>query len=415
MPWNDVQDSVKALKGQLELANPNLVVGGVRAQMDPAAQNAGMKVTSAALGALIGRAGHQGPASRRSRRRSSPALRRSSTATRSRSPIAGASGSWRLSPRERLTPVRIGIWDTGVDMALFRLDRRPGMAFDDAGNPVPNLLRDLGEAKSALAGAQGHDRRARSTCARRSTRPSRASSRRASRSSSPRTRKRSRRTCRWPACTRMERMSRASRSPATRSRASIRSRCTGSTASTPPLPTEERARRTAANYRTIVDGFKDAGVRVVNMSWRYGPTFYEGALAFHGVGKDPAERKAIAMKLFAIERDALKAAFESAPRDPVRRRLRQRGQQRGLRRVHSGGLRAAEPHHRGRRRSGGRGDELLDVRQDRRRARERVRGRQRRSRRRSAEALRHVDGRPAGDEPRGEAVRAESGPDGQRR
>ena len=31
------------------------------------------------------------------------------------------------------------------------------------------------------------------------------------------------------------------------------------------------------------------------------------------MGKDPAERKAIAMKLFSIERDALKAAFESAP------------------------------------------------------------------------------------------------------
>ena len=82
---------------------------------------------------------------------------------------------------------------------------------------------------------------------------------------------------------------------------------------TPPLPTEELSRRTAENYRTIVEGFKQAGVRVVNMSWRYGPTFFEGALAFHGVGKDPAERKAIAMQLFAIERDALKAAFESAP------------------------------------------------------------------------------------------------------
>jgi subtilisin family serine protease len=49
------------------------------------------------------------------------------------------------------------------------------------------------------------------------------------------------------------------------------------------------------------------------MSWRYGASAYEGALAYHGMGKDGEERKLIARKLFNIERDALKAAFESAP------------------------------------------------------------------------------------------------------
>ena len=49
------------------------------------------------------------------------------------------------------------------------------------------------------------------------------------------------------------------------------------------------------------------------MSWRYGPGFFESALAFHGVGKDGEERKKLAQQLFDIERDALKAAFQSAP------------------------------------------------------------------------------------------------------
>jgi subtilisin family serine protease len=81
----------------------------------------------------------------------------------------------------------------------------------------------------------------------------------------------------------------------------------------PPKPSEAVARAYAANYGRIVDSFKTAGVRVVNMSWRYGPGFYESALSFHGIGKDAEDRKKIAQSLFAIERDALKAAFQSAP------------------------------------------------------------------------------------------------------
>jgi subtilisin family serine protease len=69
----------------------------------------------------------------------------------------------------------------------------------------------------------------------------------------------------------------------------------------------------ATNYRQIVESFKAAHVRVVNMSWRYGPGFFESALAFHGVGKDGEERKKLAQQLFDIERDAMKAAFQSAP------------------------------------------------------------------------------------------------------
>jgi subtilisin family serine protease len=49
------------------------------------------------------------------------------------------------------------------------------------------------------------------------------------------------------------------------------------------------------------------------MSWRYGAAAYEGALAWHNVGANPEERKQLARKLFAIERDALKEAIASAP------------------------------------------------------------------------------------------------------
>ena len=73
--------------------------------------------------------------------------------------------------------------------------------------------------------------------------------------------------------------------------------------SEPVKPTEEMTRRTAAAYKQIVQSFKDQKLRVVNMSWRYGASAYEGMLAWHNAGATPDERKQLARRLFAIERD----------------------------------------------------------------------------------------------------------------
>jgi subtilisin family serine protease len=54
-------------------------------------------------------------------------------------------------------------------------------------------------------------------------------------------------------------------------------------------------------------------IRVANMSWGGSPASYEDALEKNGVGKDAAERKAMARKLFAIDRDGLLAALKTAP------------------------------------------------------------------------------------------------------
>ena len=81
----------------------------------------------------------------------------------------------------------------------------------------------------------------------------------------------------------------------------------------PVRPGEEMSRRTAEAYRQIVQAFRDQKLRVVNMSWRYGAAAYEGMLAWHNVGATPEERKQLARRLFAIERDALREAIASAP------------------------------------------------------------------------------------------------------
>ena len=81
----------------------------------------------------------------------------------------------------------------------------------------------------------------------------------------------------------------------------------------PLAPTEELSKRAAAADQAYVDWFRKNHVRVVNMSWGGGPQDDESALEKNGIGKDAAERKAIAAHLFGIERDGLYNAIKSAP------------------------------------------------------------------------------------------------------
>jgi subtilisin family serine protease len=81
----------------------------------------------------------------------------------------------------------------------------------------------------------------------------------------------------------------------------------------PLPPTEELAKLSAADDQAYVDWFRKNHIRVVNMSWGGGPQDYEAALEKNGMGKDAADRKAIAAHLFGIERDGLYNALKSAP------------------------------------------------------------------------------------------------------
>jgi subtilisin family serine protease len=80
-----------------------------------------------------------------------------------------------------------------------------------------------------------------------------------------------------------------------------------------PCPTRELALHDARNTQSYVDFFKQQGVRVVNMSWGGSVKGIEGALELCNIGKSPEERKAIARDYFDIQKDALTKAFASAP------------------------------------------------------------------------------------------------------
>ncbi len=82
--------------------------------------------------------------------------------------------------------------------------------------------------------------------------------------------------------------------------------------SPPRRPTEATARAFAQRHKDIVDYFKANGVRVVNMSWTVGlKDEYEDQLIANGVS--PEQAVAEGKRLFQIERQGLYEAIKGAP------------------------------------------------------------------------------------------------------
>jgi len=81
----------------------------------------------------------------------------------------------------------------------------------------------------------------------------------------------------------------------------------------PEKPTIEDAIRGVEETHKMVEYFKKAGVRVVNMSWGGSQAGWEYALEANGVGDDPEQRAEIARVLFGLSYDSLVEAMANAP------------------------------------------------------------------------------------------------------
>jgi subtilisin family serine protease len=81
----------------------------------------------------------------------------------------------------------------------------------------------------------------------------------------------------------------------------------------PAPPTVEVANKAAENYMATVKYFQANKVRVVNMSWGWTLKEIEGMLEANGIGKDAEERSQLTRQLFDIYKDGLYNAIKSAP------------------------------------------------------------------------------------------------------
>jgi subtilisin family serine protease len=80
-----------------------------------------------------------------------------------------------------------------------------------------------------------------------------------------------------------------------------------------PCPSREQTDREAAAVQDYVDFFKRNNVRVVNMSWGGSVQGYEDGLEKCGIGTDIQERKKTAREWFEVEKNSLQKAMLSAP------------------------------------------------------------------------------------------------------
>ena len=331
LDWDLVQDLVQQTHGSLQMLSENMLGGMVQMQMDPIVAKSGELGGEVARSLLsLGLA-----------KRMMLPLREDVVATYgavidqhqvAKDNIWTARNA-ELEPGQGLTPVVIGIWDSGVDVSVFGnrmwtnpreqangkdddgngfVDDRHGIAFDLDANPNPGLLHPLGEMDGKVAEAQGHIKGVMDLQA--AIASPEADAVRATMAQLP------------PEEVKgfMEALGFyglyshgthvAGIAAAGNPYAQLLCARISFDYHTPPQPmTHELARRWADDYARTAKYFEAAGVRVVNMSWGWSFQEIESGLEANGVGASAEDRAKLAGEMLDIIEVGLKGAIANSP------------------------------------------------------------------------------------------------------
>lgn len=311
MPWDVVGDNLKQAKGGLEILSKDVAIGGIKAAVDPAAKNLGFDVPTQIVTTIV---------SVRNTFEHLLAFRQDTVEVLQdiidRNQVAKVD-VWSqrlvtLPAAAHGTPVGVGIWDSGTDVALFRTGAVKGIAFDDEMKLTDALVRPMGPAEPRMGILKQYMKGVMDVRAAIDSPDARVLKQRIASMRQDEVKQFNEdlgALGMWAHGTHVAGIAVEGNPFAQVTAVAMH----WSNKIEPQLPTEERSQRTAAAYRQAVETFRKAGARVVNMSWRYGPSFYEQALAYHNVGGTPEERKQIANRLFEIEKKALGEAIAGAP------------------------------------------------------------------------------------------------------
>ena len=331
LPWDVVQDSIQETKGRMEIYSENLLMGVVKAQMDPAVAQTG-ELSADQAASVIGM--HFMLKERLPVKGEIIAVYQELIdANKTVKPDIWKARSVELSPDRDLTPVLAAVWDSGTDPAVFQdrlfvnpneqpdgkdndnngyVDDVHGIAFDiharrttgmlcpleDAAGRMPEIMKhmkgfmDLQAAVDSpeavaikkhlgsleqeevkgfiedlgLAGNHAHGTHVAGIM--------------------------------------------AERNPFVRL---LIARLSYDHRMTPVARTVEWGRPDGAKCRDTVEYFKQHGVRVVNMSWGEAQEDAETSLERNGIGETAEERREIARKVFALQKEGLYEAIKNAP------------------------------------------------------------------------------------------------------
>jgi subtilisin family serine protease len=331
LPYDVVQAELRSLKGRMEFVSPGIVSGAVQSLVEPAARSGEI---SGELAARIVEARFYLRVLQPFQATAAAVLGEVIAAHATEKPDIWAARAVSLDGRPDLTPVVVAIWDSGVDTALFAgrlfvntgevpgngidddgngfVDDVHGIAYDLHGRRTTGMLLPLSYGAADAAKYRGYlkgfmDLRAGLDS------PEAAELRRVAAALRPEDY-----TAFYEGVGQYGIYAHGTHvagiavdgNPAARV---LVGRMTFDHRVVPELPTLELARQEARAAADNVAYLQAAEVRVVNMSWGVAPEHLEHILELHNAGGTPAERKALARRLYDVYADALRQAFVAAP------------------------------------------------------------------------------------------------------
>ena len=317
LPWSVVADAIKQKESKLEIETAGLALATLRREIDPTVVQAGSVSDEGAEAILNSR--HLMRVVEPLQPQLLAVLKSYITANDVEKPDIWAAREVTLSPRQHLTPVLVGIWDSGVDTSLLYTDPHPGdhsahgLAFDDEGNlSKSDLQPETDEQRNSypqmLSLFQGFDDLQNQVDS-----PDAAAVRKWSSSTPP---------DQLPEMLKLLNFSGnyahgthvagiASRgNPAVRL---VVARFNDNLPEYPFAPSVQWATKFAADFKRLGDYFRTHHVRVVNMSWGDEVSEFETWLSKTSPEKDPAKRKADATAIYQVWRAGIEQAIRSAP------------------------------------------------------------------------------------------------------
>jgi hypothetical protein len=332
LPWAVVGDVIKQTKGSAEIMTEALVLGNLTSQFQPGVDKTGAISGEVARVLLAQRTNLALYLPLKAERVA--ALSAYVAANQKTKTDIWAARAVNFAADEKLTPVIVGIWDSGVDMAVFSAQRWTnageaangkdddrngyvddvhGIAFDLKSRAVPDLLLPLSDEQRAnYAGMRNLTKGLLDVQA--SIESVEGSElKKVMAGLKPEAVKPFIESLNffgnYTHGTHVAGIA-AAGNPAVRL---MGARITFDHRMIPDVPTREQAERDAAAMRAAVKYLQQNGARVVNMSWGGSPRSIEGAFEANGAGGTPEERKKTAREYHALSRVALTEAMSAAP------------------------------------------------------------------------------------------------------